>query len=124
MESRIMQVMEEEVERRVAEKLKSILEHISKTYDVSIKQLLKDASTVQSNNTMCCGVTAKGKACIRRACKKSNNGFCHSHQDQKPRVVKSVSVPLGQNVHTHESGLFFVSGCPGCIQKPIISVDI
>jgi len=124
MEARIMQMINEEVERQVALKIKAVLEHVAKTYDVSIKQLLKDATTVQTENTMCMGVTAKGKSCIRRACKKSNNGFCHSHQNQKPNVVRTVTVPKETNQHTHEPGLFFVDGCPGCKQKPVSVIDI
>jgi len=124
MESRITQMMEEEVERRVAEKLKIVLEHVSKTYDVSIKQLMKDASIVHADNSMCMGVTKQGKSCNRRSCKKSKNGFCHSHQGQKPRVVKTVTAPIESNLHNHDQGLFFVQGCPGCKEKPKVLIDI
>jgi len=124
MESRIIQMINEEVERQVALKIKAVLEHVSKTYDVSIKQLLKDASTLTADNSMCMGLTAKGKSCNRRACKKSNNGFCHQHQNQKPNVIRTVSTPVAKNQHNHDPGMFFVQGCPGCKDNPKLSVDI
>jgi len=124
MESRIVDMINEEVERRVAEKIKAILEHVSKTYDVSIKQLMKDASVVHTENTMCMGLTAKGKSCNRRSCKKSNNGFCHSHQSQKPNIIRTVCTPVSPNQHNHDPGVFFVQGCPGCREKPKVMIDI
>ena len=53
MEAQIARLIEEEVERRLEERLTKVLEHISKTYDVSMKQLLKDTSTLKVDDKTC-----------------------------------------------------------------------
>jgi len=104
-------MIEEEVERRLADKIKNVLEHVSKTYGVNMKQLMKDVTLVSANNTMCMGLTVKGQPCKRRS---HANGFCHSHQSQKPVVIRTVCTPQASNEHTHDSSILFVQGCPGC----------
>ena len=37
-----MDMINEEVERRLTDKIGKVLEYVSKTYDVSIKQLMKE----------------------------------------------------------------------------------
>lgn len=116
MEARIAELIEEEVERRVSERLTKVLEHISRTYDVSMKQLMRDTSTLKVDTGMCMGMTAKNKRCGNKACRKSNNGYCTRHQNQKPIMTKSVSTDF-KNIHNHSSDKFFVKGCPGCEKK-------
>ena len=116
MEARIAQMIEEEVERRINDRIGHILEHISKTYDVSMKQLLKDASMVSTDSGMCMGLTAKNKRCNRRACKKTKNGYCSFHQSQKPAMVRTVSTTQ-HNPHNHPPELLFVKGCQACERK-------
>jgi hypothetical protein len=116
MEARIVQMIEEEVELRLNERIGHILAHISKTYDVSMKQLLKDASMVSSDSEFCMGLTAKNKRCNRRACKKSKNGYCAVHQNQKPIIVRTVNT-TAQNHHNHPPEQLFVKGCQGCERK-------
>lgn len=117
MEARISQIIEEEVERRVNERIGHILEQISKTYDVSMKQLLRDASSVNTDSEYCLGLTAKNKRCGRKACKKNTNGYCAQHQSQKPTMVRTISTTPVTNTHTHPLSQMFVKGCPGCDRK-------
>ena len=42
----IAKLVEEEVEKRVNERLKAVLEKISKTYDISLRQLVRDLDTI------------------------------------------------------------------------------
>lgn len=118
MEARIAQMIEEEVERRVNDKLTKVLEYISQTYDVSIKQLMKDSATINPQSETCLGLTAKNKRCGNKACKKVNNGYCSRHQSQKPTVVRTISTTTLQNPHNHPPSQLFVKGCPGCDRRP------
>lgn len=117
MEARISQMIEEEVERRVNERLTKVLEYISQTYDVSMKQLMKDTATIKPQTEMCLGLTAKNKRCGNKACRKANNGYCARHQNQKPQVVRTVSTTTLQNPHNHPPSQLFVKGCPGCERR-------
>lgn len=111
-----MEMINEEVERRLTDKIGKVLEYVSKTYDVSIKQLMKDAAQIQSTSELCMGLTSKNKRCGNKACKKTKNGYCAKHQNQKAHVSK-MCTPTSQNVHNHPPNLFFVEGCPGCEKK-------
>ena len=116
----VLKILEEEVEKRVNERMTQMLEKISRTYDISMRQLLRDVTSIdQAQSTTCRGVTAKGKQC-RHAAKE--DGYCHQHVRQKPvrRVVVSqpppivpsqVSVPVA---HTHTLPPLFLAGCPAC----------
>ena len=121
MEARISQMIEEEVERRVNERIGQVLEQISKTYDVSMKQLLRDASVVKADSDFCLGVTAKNKRCGRRACKKNKDGYCAQHSNQKPTMIRTISTTGISNVHTHPPNQMFVKGCMGCERKKCTS---
>jgi hypothetical protein len=124
MESRILEMINEEVERRLSEKIGKVLEYVSKTYDVSIKQLMKDAAQIQSESELCMGLTAKNKRCGNKACKKSKNGYCSKHQKQKTLVVRTSTPVSTENVHTHDQTLFYVQGCPGCDKVTKVNIDI
>lgn len=116
----VLKILEEEVEKRVNERLTQMLEKISRTYDISIRQLLRDVTTIdQAQSTMCRGVTAKGKQCRHVATK---DGYCHQHAKQKPvrRVVVSQPPPIVPQpsappiAHTHTLPPLFLAGCPAC----------
>jgi hypothetical protein len=111
-----MDMINEEVERRLTDKIGKVLEYVSKTYDVSIKQLMKDAAQIQSTSELCMGLTSKNKRCGNKACKKTKNGYCSKHQNQKAHVSK-MCTPTNQNIHNHPPELFYVEGCPGCQKK-------
>jgi hypothetical protein len=84
MDVRITELIEEEVEKRVQERLGKVLEHISKTYGIVTTNLLREVGTVQKNRR-CMGQTAKKTQCMRTG---SASGYCKSHESQKPTIVK------------------------------------
>ena len=107
-------LIEEEIERRVNAKIDGILSKISQTYDISLKQLLRDIeTTVQlGGGTTCHGLTKSGKKCPRGV--KDGSGYCKSHKDQKPQqLAKQVSLCIGVK-HTHTLPPMFLAGCPAC----------
>jgi hypothetical protein len=111
----ILKILDEEVEKRVNERMTQMLEKISRTYDISMRQLLRDVSTIdQVQSTTCRGLTAKGKQCRHVA---THDGYCHQHVKQKPvrRVTPVVSTPVVAPVeHTHTLPPLFMAGCPAC----------
>ncbi len=127
MEAQIAKLIEEEVQRRVEERLTKVLEHISKTYDVSMKQLLKDTSTLKVVDNTCLGLTSKKTRCKLR---QHQHGYCKHHQDQRPRQIQqSVSVSdmsMVKSQHNHPASILWKDGCPGCKKKPAqpLMIDI
>ena len=120
-------MIEEEVERRLEERLTKVLEHISKTYDVSMKQLLKDTSTLKVDDKTCMGLTSKKTRC---KLKQHQHGYCKHHQDQRPRQIQqstSVSdMSAVKSQHNHPGSILWKDGCPGCKKKPVkpLLIDI
>lgn len=111
----IAQLIEEEVEKRVNERLKAVLEKISKTYDISLRQLVRDLDAVAEIPSTCCkGLTKKGKRCCWSA---KTDGYCNRHLDQKPvlRIKRTPSVTTTvATAHTHTLPPLFLAGCPAC----------
>lgn len=132
MEQQILQLIEDEVERRVTERMTAALEKISQTFDISLQQLLRTANDSASsasawNGNVCHGITAKKQKCIRRV--KDGSGYCSCHKDQKP--VQRVLVPsrsqvalTGAPVHTHTLPPMFLAGCPACERGKNVRIDI
>jgi hypothetical protein len=89
MDARILELIEQEVDKRVQERLERVLEHISKTYGIGTSQLLRETATV-TKPKRCMGQTAKKVQCMRSC---MPNGYCKSHQNQKPVIVQ----PPGKN---------------------------
>jgi hypothetical protein len=121
MEAQIAKLIEQEVERRLEERITKVLEHISKTYDVSMKQLLRDTSTLKVDDKTCLGLTSKKTRC---KLKQHQNGYCKHHQDQRPRQIQqsqSVSdmTTSVKSQHNHPSSILWKDGCPGCKKKPV-----
>lgn len=110
-EERTKQI-EEDAERRITAKVTQVLEHIAKTYDLNMKQLLADITTVNSESTICLGITAQKKRCCSKVYK---DGYCKRHQKQKP--VISAMVPKLESIHNHPADVLYVEGCPGCTGK-------
>jgi len=129
----IQALIEKEIERRVQEKLTTFIELVSRTYDISMKVLLRDLGKKGSNSTdsvgcgdMCMGVTAKGKRCTFGA---THQGYCKKHLYQKkperprpPMRVQSAD-PVGGLVpsepgsgpkHNHTIPPLFCATCPAC----------
>lgn len=120
MEAQIAKLIEEEVERRLEDRLTKVLEHISKTYDVSMKQLLRDTSTLKVDDKTCLGLTSKKTRC---KLKQHQNGYCKHHQDQRPRQIQSfesvaaITLTEMKSQHTHPSTILWKEGCPACKKK-------
>jgi hypothetical protein len=121
MERQILEVLENEVNRRVSERLSNVVHHISRTYRLSYDRIMKEVAGLEGTKTdQCLGLVGKGTRCTRHA---RIDGYCKTHQDQKPRVLmKEVTVPesssssvtLLQNQHTHSLPPLFLAGCPAC----------
>jgi hypothetical protein len=116
----IARLIEEEVERRVTEKLTAALEKISQTYDISLRQLLRDIGTPGTttwNGNVCHGIVKSGQKCKRGV--KDGSGYCICHKDQRP-IPRAVAPPsrspsTGTLVqHTHTLPPMFLAGCPAC----------
>lgn len=131
MEQQILQLIEDEVERRVLERMTTALEKISRTYDISLQQLLRTASentTSVWNGNVCHGVTAKKQKCSRRV--KDGSGYCVCHVNQKPvqRVIvpsrSQLSLLAPAPVHTHTLPPMFLAGCPACERGKNARIDI
>jgi hypothetical protein len=114
----ITRLIEEEVEKQVNERVNKMLERISQTYDISMRQLLRDLSTVvvqQNGPVTCLGLTAKKTRCTRSA---HHDGYCKIHKHQKP--VNRIEAPVPQVAvvqtvaHTHTLPPLFMRGCPAC----------
>lgn len=117
---RVAERVAEEVNRQITARINSILEKISQTYDISMRQLLRDLAAIdqqipQPGKTCCLGVTAKKVRCTRPG---NHDGYCKNHHCQKPvtRVpITTTVVPVLAAVeHTHTLPPLFMRGCPAC----------
>lgn len=103
-----------DVERRSAERMTVALDHISKTYDISLRQLMRDVSLEEDQSAcQCLGLTKTKKRC-RWAGK--HDGYCEKHKDQRPVPVlrSSASASCITQQHTHTLPPMFLAGCPVC----------
>lgn len=82
MEQQILNLIEEEVSRRVNLILVQQLENVSKTYDIPMERLMKDSSKIEC--TFCKGVLKSKKRCMKQP---KDNGYCGFHQSQVPPPV-------------------------------------
>jgi hypothetical protein len=86
MEQQILDLIEEEVSRRVNLRLVTALEFVSKTYDIPVEQLMKDSAKVEC--TFCKGILKSKKRCMKQP---KENGYCGFHQSQvPPPVMKQI----------------------------------
>jgi hypothetical protein len=121
MEQQIAQLIEDEVERRVVERMTKALEKISQTFDISLQQLLRTASensTSAWNGNVCHGLSKSKQKCKRGV--KDGSGYCSCHKDQRP-VQRAIAPSRSQlsllapaPVHTHSLPPMFLAGCPAC----------
>jgi hypothetical protein len=86
MESQILELIEEEVTRRVNLRLNGALEVVAKTYDIPLERLMKDAANVEV--AFCKGVLKSKKRCLKTPCA---NGYCKFHEKQMP-VLQHPSI--------------------------------
>jgi hypothetical protein len=113
MEQQIMTILENEVNRRVSERLSNVVQHVSKTYRLPFDKLMKDVACLEVNSDQCLGLVGKGTRCTRHA---RIEGYCKTHQDQKPVIaMRRAAVDEAPVVqHTHTLPPLFLSGCPAC----------
>jgi hypothetical protein len=92
MEQQIIQLIEEEVSRRVGVRMSDALKIISKIYELPIEQLIKDTAGIEC--TFCKGVLKSKKRCLKQP---KDNGYCGFHQSQvpapPPKLVERVKAP-------------------------------
>ena len=92
MEQQILELIEEEVARRVGLKLTASLGVIAQKYDIPIEQLVKDTAGVETN--FCKGILKSKKRCLKNP---QSNGYCGFHQSQvppePPKIVPKVKAP-------------------------------
>jgi hypothetical protein len=86
MEQQILELIEEEVNRRVALRVNKSLEIISKMYEIPMEQLVRDVSNVEIR--FCQGTLKSKKRCLKEP---QANGYCKFHQCQVP-VMKTQTV--------------------------------
>jgi hypothetical protein len=123
----LIQLFEEEVERRVNEHLSTYVEKISKTHGISIDLLLRDIPRVSEklmNGTQCRGLKKDGRRCTRRG---KNCGYCDTHVIQK-KEIQPIAVASTTIKHTHPSSVVFKKDCPVCMRssssKELIGLDV
>ena len=92
MERQILDLIEEEVSRRVSLALVQQAEQISKMYDIPLERLMKDSSKIEC--TFCKGILKSKKRCMKQP---KENGYCGFHQCQvpppPPRIIERVKAP-------------------------------
>lgn len=92
MEQQILQLIEEEVSRRVGLRMSVVLNFVAKTYQLPMEQLIKDTATIEC--TFCKGILKSKKRCLKQPL---DNGYCGFHQSQvpkpQPRLVERVKAP-------------------------------
>lgn len=92
MEQQILQLIEEEVSRRVGLQISETLKVISKAYDLPIDQLIKDTASIKCS--FCKGILKSKKRCLKEP---KENGYCGFHQSQvpppPPKQVERVKAP-------------------------------
>jgi hypothetical protein len=92
MEQQILQLIEEEVSRRVGLQISETLKVISKAYDLPIDQLVKDTAGIKCS--FCKGILKSKKRCLKEP---KENGYCGFHQSQvpppPPKQVERVKAP-------------------------------
>jgi hypothetical protein len=82
MEQQILDLIDEEVARRVGLKITSSLQVISQKYDIPLEQLVKDTAGIEP--MFCKGTLKSKKRCLKHP---KENGYCGFHQSQVPRMM-------------------------------------
>ena len=79
MEQQILELIEEEVRRRVQLELTNALAIVSRLYEIPIERLVKDTAGIECN--FCKGILRSKKRCLKIP---KENGYCGFHQKQAP----------------------------------------
>ena len=89
LQQQILQLIEEEVERRTSLKSRAILDIVSRLYDIPIERLIKDTLSVECN--FCRGILRSKQRCLKTP---KENGYCGFHQCQAPQSKPQVQVQV------------------------------
>jgi hypothetical protein len=81
MEKQINDMIEEEVNRRVALRLRKSLEVIAKLYTIPLARLVEDTADVECR--FCKGQLKSKARCLKEP---KANGYCNFHQKQAPQM--------------------------------------
>lgn len=117
--TQIVTLIDQEVKRKVNNKITKYIEKISKRHGIPLRLLLEDLTTPDSEpessekGIQCLGVVKGGKRCKRTG---TQSGYCWWHADQK-RIKHAVCSPcpsVPQVKHTHSLPPLFLAGCPAC----------
>ncbi len=79
MEQQILELIDEEVRRRVQLELTNALAIVSRLYEIPIERLVKDTAGIECN--FCKGILRSKKRCLKIP---KENGYCGFHQKQAP----------------------------------------
>ena len=126
----LTQLFEEEMEKKMNEKLTKYVEYISKTYDISLKLLLNDLKNVdalsaEAEKTQsqqkpakpghCNGICVNGKICTKKG--RAPTGFCKMHANQVREKPAAMQIMVKSTEHNHPFPPLFSKNCPACAKK-------
>jgi hypothetical protein len=89
LQHQILQLIEEEVERRTSLKTRAVLDIVARLYDIPIERLIKDTLSVDCN--FCRGILKSKQRCLK---KPKDNGYCGFHQCQSPQGKQQAQVQV------------------------------
>lgn len=105
----IARTIEEEVERRVNDKITHLLQYMAEEYDIPLKKLARLMEKNEVKITQCIALTKNGKRCKNPPKK---NGYCGLHQAMHHEV--KYKSPEFKAQHTHTLPPLYLKGCPAC----------
>lgn len=79
MEKQILELIEEEITRRVQLQLANTLAVVSRLYEIPMERLVKDTAGIEC--AFCKGLLKSKKRCLKVP---KENGYCGFHQKQAP----------------------------------------
>ena len=123
----ITEIIQKEIDKQVQKKMTTFIEHISITYEISMKVLLRDLMKTDplplekhlSTGVQCMGVCANHKRCKFSA---GSNGYCKKHTEQwkPPPTQPKLTTPSKVCTviqHTHTIPPLYDPNCPACVKK-------
>ncbi len=111
----IAKTIEEEVERRVNDKITHLLQYMAEEYNIPLKTLARLMDKNDVKMTRCIALTKNGKRCKNPPKK---HGYCGLHQGMHHEV--KYRSPEVKAQHNHALPPLYVHNCPACNKgKPL-----